>query len=171
MKLSTQYTIIASRFEDLSSPHDESFTLILYSNIPVSVSQLPSEWAGKSRKQIFSSWDGGENVKQFILSTARLTQFSVRLSVINSQPFVRLSLRTYNDTDGAEGIGNTGEELCDSGEGYVDLSLGNVCAIEGFDLVGGEEYVLCVERLDGDDDDGEFVLEFLADGEIEPIEI
>ena len=44
-----------------------------------------------------------------------------------------------------------------------------ICGIEGFDLVGGEEYVLCVEQLG--EEEGEFVLDFLADGELEPIEI
>lgn len=61
-----------------------------------------------------------------------------------------------------------------SGEQYTDLSLGQTCSIEGFDLVGREEYILCVERLgaeDNDEEGGEFVLDFLADGELEPIEI
>ena len=59
-----------------------------------------------------------------------------------------------------------------SGEQYSDLSLGEPCAIEEFDLVGGEEYILCVERL-GDEDDGDmaFTLDFLADGDLEPVEI
>jgi len=100
------------------------------------------------------------------------------------QPFVRLTLRAYaketytaeeeeGDAAGEGGMGE-GEVLVSSGEKYIDLSIGETCAIEGFDLVGGEEYVLCVERLGGEDDEddeGGFVLDFLADGELEPIEI
>jgi hypothetical protein len=160
VKLSTQYTIIASRFEDIS-PKEEPFTLVIRSDVPVTLSPLREEWAGKSRKQIESSWDPEEVTKQFILSTPRLTSFSVRLSVGNSHPFVRLSLRAYEE----------GGELVSSGEAYSDLSLGQTCSIEGFDLVGGEEYVLYVERLEDDEDSVEFTLDFLADGEIEPIEI
>jgi hypothetical protein len=54
------------------------------------------------------------------------------------------------------------------------LSLGQTCSIEEFDLVDGEYYVLCVEKLgDGGNGDGmvDFVLDFLADGEVETIEI
>jgi hypothetical protein len=173
VKLSTQYTLIASRFEELSSL-EEPFTLLLRSNIPITLTPLREEWAGKSRKQITASWDPEDPTKRFILSTSRLTQFSVRLTAPNSKilPFVRLSLREgSNDEEDDE----EGEELVCSGEQYTDLSLGQTCSIEGFDLVGGEEYVLCVERLgeDGGDGDGmvEFVLDFLADGEVEPIEI
>jgi hypothetical protein len=72
-------------------------------------------------------------------------------------------LRTYHGEE------EEGEELRGSGEGFRDLGVGEVCGIEGFDLVGGEEYVLCVERLG--EEEGEFVLDFLADGELEPIEI
>lgn len=84
---------------------------------------------------------------------------------------MRLSLRTYvvEEEEGEEEEGEEGEELVASGEGFRDLGVGEVCGIEGFDLVGGEEYVLCVERLG--DEEGEFVLDFLADGELEPIEI
>jgi hypothetical protein len=162
IKLSTQYTIIASRFEEISL-QDEPFTLILRSNVSITISPLRQQWAGKSRKTLLSQWDSGEYNKQFILSTARLTSFSVRLT--GPQTFVRLSLRTYEQED-------DGVELVSSGEQFSDLSLGEVCCIEEFDLVGGEEYILCAERLDDDGDgDGEFILEFLADGEIEPIEI
>ena len=83
--------------------------------------------------------------------------------MVESLPFVRLSLRTYEEDSGEEMVSS-------SGDGYVDLSLGQNCSIEGFDLVGGEEYLLCVERLD-DADDEEFFLDFLADGELVPIEI
>ena len=84
---------------------------------------------------------------------------------MESLPFVRLSLRTYEEDSGEEMVSS-------SGDGYVDLSLGQNCSIEGFDLVGGEEYCLYVERLEDDDDDSVgFILDFLADGEIEPIEI
>ena len=101
----------------------------------------------------------------------------MRLSVpatAGPAPFVRLSLRTYVPEDDEEGAeqqeeGEEGEELVASGEGFRDLGVGEVCAIEGFDLVGGEEYLLCVERLG--EEEGEFVLDFLADGELEPIEI
>src|SRR5436190_21510397 len=96
VKLATQYTIIASRFEDISS-HEESFSLIIRSDVPVTLSPLREEWAGKSRKQIQSAWDPEETIKQFILSTLRLTSFSVRLTVLNSHPFVRLSLRAYEE--------------------------------------------------------------------------
>jgi hypothetical protein len=169
VKLSTQYTVIASRFEEHSSL-EEPFTLVLRSDVPVTPTPLREEWAGKSRKQVTSTWDAGETTKRFILSTQRLTQFSVRLTSPHSKtlPFVRLALRegTYDEDD------EEGEELVASGEQYNDLSLGQPCAIEGFDLVGGEEYVLCVERLgDEGDDEGEFVLDFLADGELQPVEI
>jgi hypothetical protein len=164
--LSTQYTIIASRFEDLS--HEEQpFKLIVRADVPVSITPLREEWAGKSRKQVSSTWDSGETIKRFILSTVRLTSISVRLSVPHSKslPFVRLSLGegTYEDDE-------EGEILCSSGEQYTDLSIGQMCAFEGFDLVGGEEYILNVERLD-DEEIVEFLLDFLADGELEPIEI
>jgi hypothetical protein len=108
-------------------------------------------------------------------------------------PFVRLSLRGYTVADAGDGEGGRergegerdegegegdsrdeglGDVLASSGDKYCDLSIGERCAIEGFDLVGGEEYVLCAERLgDEDEDEGEFVLDFLADGELEPIEI
>jgi hypothetical protein len=174
VKLSTQYTLIASRFEELSSL-EEPFTLLLRSNIPVTLTPLREEWAGKSRKQVTATWDSEEPTKRFILSTSRLTSFSVRLTAPNSKtlPFVRLSLREGSSNDDEDD--EEGEELVSSGEQYTDLSLGQTCSIEGFDLVGGEEYVLCVERLgeDGEDGDGmsEFVLDFLADGELEPIEI
>ena len=174
MKLSTQYTVIASRFEDLYS-RDEPFTLVVRSDVPVTLIPLREEWAGKLRKQINSSWDSDENMKRFILSTHRLTSFSVRLSTPQTKtlPFVKLSLRegAYGEDD-EEG----GAELVSSGEQFTDLSLGETCSIGGFDLVGGEEYILCVERLgdedaDEDDDGVEFTLDFLADGELEPIEI
>jgi hypothetical protein len=174
--LSTQYTLIASRFEELSSL-EEPFTLLLRSNIPVTLTPLREEWAGKSRKQITAYWDPEEPTKRFILSTSRLTSFSVRLTAPNSKtiPFVRLSLREGSSNADEEEEEEEGEELVCSGEQYTDLSLGQTCSIEGFDLVGGEEYVLCVERLgeDGEQGDGmeEFVLDFLADGEVEPIEI
>lgn len=175
VKLATQYTLIASRFEELSA-HEESFTVILRSNIPVTLTPLREEWAGKSRKQITSTWDSEEPCKRFILSTLRLTSFSVRLTAPNSKiiPFVRLSL--HEGVNDEESDTEEGEELVASGEQYTDLSLGLNCSIEGFDLVGGEEYILCVERLGGEDiggneDGGEFVLDFLADGELEPIEI
>jgi hypothetical protein len=177
--LSTQYTVIASRFEEISS-HEEQFTLVLRSDHPITLSPLPEEWAGKSRKQISSQWEAGDPIKRFILSTARLTSFSVRLTAPHTTPppFVRLSLREGQALDGEEeeeeeeGQGYEGEELVASGEQYTDLSLGEPCAIEGFDLVGGEEYVLCVEWLgDQGDQEGEFVLDFLADGELEPVEI
>jgi hypothetical protein len=164
VKLSTQYTVIASRFDDLYS-RDEPFTVIIRADVPVTLYPLREEWAGKLRKQITSKWDSGDLIKQFILSTTRLTSFSVRLSVLYSNPFVRLTLRGYNDDD-EEGV-----ELCSSGEQYTDLSLGVTCSMEEVDLVGGEEYILCVERLDDANDDGGFVLDFLADGELEPIEI
>jgi hypothetical protein len=60
-------------------------------------------------------------------------------------------------------------ELTASGEGFRDLGAEEVCGIEEFDLIGGEEYVLCVERLG--EEEGEFVLDFVADGLLEPIEI
>jgi hypothetical protein len=185
IKPSTQYTLIASRFEE--SPLNDQFTLILRSSLPVTLSPLREEWAGKSRKQITANWD--DDVKRFILATQRLTQFSVRLSAPAAKraPFVRLSLREGMSEaslpegslldgslpgEGEEEDGEEGMELVCSGEQYTDLGLGLACAIEGFDLVGGEEYVLCVERLGGErDDDGEFVLDFLADGELEPVEI
>jgi hypothetical protein len=170
VKLSTQYTVIASRFEEVSSL-EEPFTLVLRCDVPVTLTPLREKWAGKSRKQVVSTWDSGETTKRFILSTQRLTSFSVRLTAPHSKtlPFVRLCLRegTYDEEDEEEG-----EELVSSGEQYTDLSLGEPCAIEGFDLVGGEEYVLCVDRLgDEGDEGGEFVLDFLADGELEPVEI
>jgi hypothetical protein len=163
VKVSTQYTIIASRFEELSHG---PFTLVVRADVPVTVTPLREEWAGKSRRQITSTWESGETTKRFILSTHRLTSFSVRLTVPHSkqQPFVRLSLREREHED------EEGEELLSSGEQYIDLSLGQTCAIEGFDLVGGEEYILSVERLE-DDEDEEFILNFLADGELDPIEI
>ena len=79
-------------------------------------------------------------------------------------------MRIYSEEEEEEEDDDTGE-LVGSGEGFIDLSLGRICCIEEFDLVGGEEYILDVERLNGDDGDGEFVLDFLADGELEPIEI
>jgi hypothetical protein len=170
VKLSAQYTIIASRFEEIV-PNEELFTLVLRSSVPVTLTALKEEWAGKSSRQIKSQWDLGESIKRFILATQRLTSFSVRLTAPLSQTllFVRLSLheRSYGEEDDEEG-----QELVSSGEQYSDLSLGQTCAIEGFDLVGGEEYVLYVERLREDDNgDFEFILDFLADGELEPIEI
>jgi hypothetical protein len=126
-------------------------------------------------------------VKKFILSTIRLTSFSVRLTCPSGRPlpFGRLSLRGYPVADAGDGEGGRergegerdegeglGDVLASSGDKYCDLSIGERCAIEGFDLVGGEEYVLCAERLgDEDEDEWEFVLDFLADGELEPIEI
>ena len=129
-------------------------------------------------------------MKKFILSTIRLTSFSVRLTVPSGKqlPFVKLSLRGYcEEADGEDGesrvsgeieeVGqmrerDSGDFLASSGDKYCDLSIGERCAVEGFDLVGGEEYVLCAERLgDEDEDEGEFVLDFLADGELNPIEI
>lgn len=162
---------------------NDQFTLILRSSLPLTLSPLREEWAGKSRKQITANWDD-DDVKRFILATQRLTQISVRLTApaAKTAPFVRLSLREgmreasvpdgslRGDDEGEEE--EEGMELVCSGEQYTDLGLGLACAIEGFDLVGGEEYVLCVERLGGEgDEDGEFVLDFLADGELEPIEI
>jgi hypothetical protein len=163
VKLSTQYTIITSRFQDLEG-RDEGFTLVVRANVPITLTPLREEWAGKSRKQVLSTWETGGTVKRFILSVVRLTSFSVRLSVPQTKnlPFVRIALRTYEDDEG--------EELVSSGEQYIDLSLGQTCSLEEFDLVGGEEYVLQVERLD-DDNTVEFKLDFLADGELEPIEI
>jgi hypothetical protein len=158
--------VIASRFEDLSPHEEQPFKLIIRADVPVSITPLREEWAGKSRKQVSSTWDSGETIKRFILSTGRLTTISVRLSVPHSKslPFVRLSLGegAYEDDEG--------EILLSSGEQYTDLSLGQMCAIEGFDLVGGEEYILSVERLDDEEIVG-FLLDFLADGELEPIEI
>jgi hypothetical protein len=61
-----------------------------------------------------------------------------------------------------------GEKLWESGERYADLGIGEPCGVGG-DLVGGKEYVLVVERLDEQGD--EFVLDILAEGELEPIEI
>ncbi len=129
-------------------------------------------------------------MKKFILSTIRLTSFSVRLTVPSGKqlPFVKLSLRGYceeaDGEDGESGVSgeieeagqmrerDSGDFLASSGDKYCDLSIGERCAVEGFDLVGGEEYVLCAERLgDEDEDEGEFVLDFLADGELNPIEI
>lgn len=129
-----------------------------------------------------SRWDEGEMIKKFILSTIRLTSFSVRLTVPSGRqlPFVKLTLRGYCETEeeGEGGEGgqirerDSGDFLASSGDKYCDLSIGERCAVEGFDLVGGEEYVLCAERLgDEDEDEGEFVLDFLADGELDPIEI
>ena len=122
-------------------------------------------------------------MKKFILSTVRLTSFSVRLTVPSGRqlPFVKLGLRGYcEEADGEDGDSGEGGQikerdpgdfLASSGDKYCDLSIGERCAVE-FDLVGGEEYVLCAERLgDEDEDEGEFVLDFLADGELNPIEI
>ena len=176
VKLSTQYTLIASRFEELS-PADESFTLVVRADVPVTLNPLREESAGKLRRQVSSSWESGETVKRFILSTVRLTAFSVRLTTPRARrlPFVRLVLRG-GGVEGEEGEGEEGEdegaELVASGTQYADLSLGEPCWIQGFDLVGREEYILCVERLgEEDDEDMEFLLDFLADGELEPIEI
>ena len=137
----------------------------------MTLAPLREERAGKLRRTVTSSWESGETTKRFILSTLRLTAFSVRLSVLKSRrpPFVRLSLREGIDEEAEE---EEGAELKSSGTQYSDLSLGEPCAIEEFHLVGGEEYILYVERLgDEDDEDVEFLLDFLADGELEPIEI
>jgi hypothetical protein len=157
VKLATQYTLIPSRFEDRPPSHATPFTLILRSNIPTTLSPLPPSWAGKSRKQLHGRWDDNELVREYILATSRLTGFSVRVTTPGAEGFVRLVVRTFG-----------GEKLWESGEGYADLGIGEPCGVGG-DLVGGEEYVLVVERLDEQGD--EFVLDILADGELEPIEI
>jgi hypothetical protein len=167
VKLSTQYTVIASRFEDRHPNHPTPFTLIIHSNVPTTLTPLRHDWAGKYRSQLRSHWDEDELTKEFILSTPRLTGFSVRVTTPEGNGFVRLVVRTFegqtvwvSDSGGSDGQGR--------GEGYADLAVGEPCLVSG-DLVGGEEYVLCVERLDENGD--EFVLDFLADGELEPIEI
>jgi hypothetical protein len=173
IKLSTQFTVIASRFEELY-PAEEPFTLIIRSDVPVTLSPLREERAGKLRRTVSSSWESGETTKRFILSTLRLTAFSVRLSVPHSRrpPFVRLSLHEGTVSEDANEDDEEGAELKSSGSQYSDLSLGEPCSIEEFDLVGGEEYILHVERLgDEEDQDTEFMLDFLADGDLEPIEI
>jgi len=169
VKLSTQYTVIVSRFDDLSPARDQ-FNVILRSDVPCTLTPLREEWAGKSRKTITATWDSGESTKRFILSVQRLISFSVKLTTPDSKfrPFVRLSLREGSYVE------DEGEELAGSGDQYSDLGVGETCSLEGFDLVGGEEYVLCVERLGGEeeeDEGGEFILDFLADGDLEPIEI
>ena len=160
VKLSTQYTLIASRFEDRTPHKPTPFTLILRSNVPSELTPLAPDWAGKYRHQLRSQWDPDELTKEFILSTPRLTGFSVRVTTPEATGFVRLIVRTFG-----------GEQVWISGDGdggYADLAMGEPCLVGG-DLVGGEEYVLYVERLDENGD--EFVLDFLADGELEPIEI
>lgn len=148
VKPSTQYTVIASRFEEHAKAR---FTLVVRSDVQVELMPLREEWAGKSRKHIESGWEG-KSIKRFMLEVSRLTSFSVRLSSLaKTPPFVRLCLQV-NDT-----------ELISSGDQYTDLGL-QTCEIAG-DLLGGEEYVLCVERLG--EDGTEFALDFLADGELE----
>jgi hypothetical protein len=145
--------------------------LVVRCNVPITLTPLREEWAGKFQKQMKVQWESDETTKRFILSAPRLTNFSVRASAPLSQSllFVRLSIQEQMcEEDSEEEV----QELISSGTQYTDLSFGQTCNIENFDLVSGEDYVLCVDRLCEEDDEGVSVtLDLLADEVLEPIEI
>ncbi|CUS08155.1 unnamed protein product [Tuber aestivum] len=152
------YTIVASTFEP---GQIGDFTLTVASTIShATVTELPSESAGKLRKDLQGVWEAGVTAVAYPLEVERLTRVSgtARTLWTNSraQPMLRISIERK--------VGSRGRktEASSGGEGeFSDVPQG--VRTGDVDLEGGWDYLIVLERMGGEGG-SRYGIDVLSDG-------
>ncbi|PWW79356.1 cysteine proteinase [Tuber magnatum] len=152
------YTIVASTFEP---GQIGGFTLTVASTISrATLTQLPSESAGKLRKDLQGVWEVGVTAVAYPLELERFTRVSANARTLwansRAQPMLRISIeRKIGDRRRKTEASSGGEgEFSDVPQG---VRTGDV------DLEAGWDYLAVLERMGGEGGSG-YGVEVLSDG-------
>ncbi|CAZ83891.1 unnamed protein product [Tuber melanosporum] len=152
------YTIVASTFEP---GQIGDFTLTVGSTISrTTVTQLPSESAGKLRKDLQGTWEAGVTAVTYPLEVERFTRVSANARTLwtnsRAQPMLRISIERKI------GSRRRKTEASSGGEGeFSDVPQG--VRTGDVDLEGGWDYLVVLERM-GSEGGSRYGVEVLSDG-------
>jgi len=152
------YTIVASTFEP---GQIGDFTLTVGSTIPcTTVTQLPSESAGKLRKDIQGVWEAGVRAVAYPLEVERFTRISANARTLwtnsRAQPMLRISIERKIGSRSRKTEASSGGEFSDVPQG---VRTGDV------DLEGGWDCLVVLERM-GNEGGSRYGIEVLSDGAV-----
>ncbi|BFZ60772.1 cysteine protease [Saitoella coloradoensis] len=138
------FTVMLSTFD---AGRVGKFTLLVKSNVAVSVEPVRDSWAGKMNRTVEGGWKGSATVQRHSVNVARLTSASFHISTTSNYVQASLTLR--------------GQVLVSSGR-----FMEGAARLPQFDLQGGQNYELLIERMGNAVERSEYVIEVLSDSSV-----